>query len=115
MYRIKSKFVFIFLSQFLPDTGPLLHLQPPTPSSTVRVETGVRESDQVSVYYDPMISKLVVKGQDRSEALRIMEKALGEFQVVGVETNIEFLGRIIRHPAFIEGGVETGFIKVKQD
>ena len=66
---------------FLPDTGPLTHLSMPQESKTVRIETGVRQGDAVSVYYDPMISKLVVKGKDREEALRVLRKALGEFEV----------------------------------
>ncbi len=78
----------------------------------IRVETGVQQNDQVSVYYDPMICKLVVKGRDRSEALRILHKSLEEFQVVGLNTNIEFLKRVIEHPSFEAGDVETGFIKV---
>ncbi|KAI9327896.1 hypothetical protein BDR26DRAFT_874718 [Obelidium mucronatum] len=72
---------------FMPDTGPLL-----------RIETGVQQGDVVSVHYDPMISKLVVKGSDRTEALRVLRKALGEFEVVGLNTNIEFLKRLASHP-----------------
>ncbi|KAJ3048724.1 hypothetical protein HK097_010262 [Rhizophlyctis rosea] len=96
---------------FLPDTGPLLHLLPPSPSDAVRIETGVRQGDEVSVHYDPMISKLVVRGDDRTEALRVLRKALGEFEVVGPQTNIAFLQALASHPAFIAGDVETGFIK----
>lgn len=67
--------------RFLPDTGPLIHLSTPEESSSLRVETGVRQGDAVSVYYDPMISKLVVRGRDRNEALRRLRKSLGEFEV----------------------------------
>ncbi len=97
---------------FLPDTGPLLHLSTPTPSDSVRIETGVRQGDTVSVYYDPMISKLVVRGKDRNEALRVLRKALAEFEVVGLNTNIEFLKLLASHQSFIDGDVETGFIQV---
>ena len=69
-------------NNFLPDTGPLIHLSVPPPASNLRIETGVRQGDAVSVYYDPMISKLVVHGKDRSEALRILQKALEEFEVI---------------------------------
>ncbi|KAJ3300670.1 Methylcrotonoyl-CoA carboxylase subunit alpha, mitochondrial [Borealophlyctis nickersoniae] len=96
---------------FLPDTGPLLHLSTPAPSPAVRIETGVRPGDEVSVHYDPMISKLVVKAEDRVEALRVLRKALDEFEVVGPNTNIDFLKSLASHPSFIEGDVETGFIK----
>ncbi|KAI8055840.1 3-methylcrotonoyl-CoA carboxylase subunit alpha [Syncephalis plumigaleata] len=99
--------------RFLPDTGPLLHLRPPaiTDPSMIRVETGVRQGDAVSVYYDPMISKLVVHGRDRHEALRFLRNSLEQYQVVGLNTNIEFLTTVIQHPAFIAGEVETGFIQ----
>ncbi|KAJ3114755.1 Methylcrotonoyl-CoA carboxylase subunit alpha, mitochondrial [Phlyctochytrium bullatum] len=97
---------------FLPDTGPLKHLSfPPVVEGQVRVETGVRQGDEVSVHYDPMISKLVVAGEDRTAALRVLRKALGEFEVVGLNTNIDFLKKLASHPAFVDGDVETGFIK----
>jgi 3-methylcrotonyl-CoA carboxylase alpha subunit len=64
------------------------------------------------VYYDPMIAKLVTHGRDRTEALRILRRALQEYKVVGVSTNIEFLHSLAAHPAFINGEVETGFIAV---
>ncbi|KAI9598808.1 carbamoyl-phosphate synthase L chain, ATP binding domain-containing protein [Syncephalis fuscata] len=98
---------------FLPDTGPLLHLRPPTniDPEVIRVETGVRQGDAVSIYYDPMISKLVVHGRDREEALRFLHNSLQQYQIVGLNTNIEFLSTVIQHPAFIAGEVETGFIK----
>ncbi|KAI9193561.1 carbamoyl-phosphate synthase L chain, ATP binding domain-containing protein [Polychytrium aggregatum] len=98
-------------NNFLPDTGPLIHMKTPVPSDSLRAETGVRQGDQVSVYYDPMISKLVVRGQDRTEALRALRKALDEFEVVGLNTNIDFLKSLASHPAFISGDVDTGFIK----
>ena len=100
-------------NNFLPDTGPLIHMTIPKESDSVRIETGVRQGDAVSVFYDPMISKLVVRGKDRSEALRVLRKALEEFEVVGPHTNIEFLKTLASHSAFIEGDVETGFIPVR--
>ncbi|KAL7753477.1 hypothetical protein RI367_001252 [Sorochytrium milnesiophthora] len=96
---------------FLPDTGPLLHLRTPETSSNLRVETGVLQGDQVSVYYDPMIAKLVVRADDRNTALKKLRKALGEYEVVGLNTNIEFLKTLSAHPGFVAGDVETGFIK----
>lgn len=67
----------------MPDVGPLLHFRPPisTDPLRLRVEYGVIEGDEVSVHYDPMICKLVVKGRDRNDALRILYKALQDFQV----------------------------------
>ncbi|KAJ2542642.1 hypothetical protein GGF49_002730 [Coemansia sp. RSA 1853] len=95
---------------FLPDTGRLIHLATPQPSTDVRVETGVQAGDAISVYYDPMIAKLVVRGEDRQAALRVLRKALAEYEVVGLHTNIEFLRRLAESPDFIAGKVETGFI-----
>lgn len=66
---------------FLPDTGKLVHVRTPEISSVLRIETGVREGDEVSVHYDPMISKLVVWSDNRTEALRVLRKALGEYEV----------------------------------
>ncbi|KAJ1914919.1 hypothetical protein H4219_004574 [Mycoemilia scoparia] len=103
---------------FLPDTGKLVHLRTPMPSSlvtNVRVETGVKEGDEISVFYDPMIAKLVVKGQDRRSALRILKSALGQYQIVGPHTNIDFLKRLASSPDFIAGNVETGFIDKHKD
>ncbi|KAJ2401838.1 hypothetical protein GGI23_001126 [Coemansia sp. RSA 2559] len=100
---------------FLPDTGHLVHLQTPVPSRDVRVETGVEAGDSISVYYDPMIAKLVVRGNDRRAALRVLRKALDEYQVVGLHTNIDFLKRLARSPDFISGDVETGFINKHLD
>lgn len=102
-------------NNFLPDVGPLIHLSTPEPSSDIRVETGVLQGDQVSVHYDPMIAKLVVKGKDRTEALRVLRKALQEYQIVGLNTNIDFLTRLSSHPEFISGNVETGFINKYYD
>jgi 3-methylcrotonyl-CoA carboxylase alpha subunit len=102
-------------NNFMPDTGKLVHLKMPAASSSVRLETGVQQGDQVSVHYDPMISKLVVYGKNRDESLRLLRKALGEFEVVGPSTNIEFLKALASHEAFIKGDVDTGFIQRHKD
>eukprot|EP00842_Homolaphlyctis_polyrhiza_P005907 jgi/Hompol1/6317/HPOL_001076-RA len=96
---------------FLPDAGRLIHMRIPDASPSVRIETGVSEGDEVSVNYDPMISKLVVHAEDRTEALRVLRKSLGEFEVVGPSTNIEFIKKLASHPAFIAADLDTGFIK----
>lgn len=83
----------------------LLHL-----GVSTRLEQGFEQGAQIGVFYDPMIAKLVVHGQDRTEALRVLRKALDEYQVVGVSTNIEFLRSLAGNQAFIDGEVETGFI-----
>ncbi|WP_417794854.1 acetyl/propionyl/methylcrotonyl-CoA carboxylase subunit alpha [Terasakiella pusilla] len=97
-------------NDFLPATGKLTHLRPPQESAHVRIDTGVREGDEVSIHYDPMISKLIVWANTREGALRHLRKALNEYQVVGVTTNIEFLATVAAHPAFVNFDVDTGFI-----
>ena len=96
---------------FLPSIGRLNHLRPPADSAHVRIDTGVRQGDEVSIYYDPMIAKLIVWDTDRAGALRRLRKALADYQVVGVTTNTGFLGSVAAHPAFAVGEVDTGFIE----
>lgn len=112
---------------FLPGSGKIRHLREPkletshgdypdtTYVNSLRIETGVSEGDNVSVFYDPMISKVVVHGANRQAALRQLESALSQYRVVGVPTNIEFLLSCLRHDAFQEGGVGTDFIGKYQD
>ncbi|KAJ1547461.1 hypothetical protein HK096_002805, partial [Nowakowskiella sp. JEL0078] len=99
------------LNNFLPDTGIIKFLRTPKPESNVRVETGIRQGDIVSVFYDPMIAKLVVHSRDRSSALTLLQRKLEEFQVVGVQTNIEFLKSLISHHSVQNAELETGLIK----
>ncbi|KAK7063650.1 carbamoyl-phosphate synthase L chain, ATP binding domain-containing protein [Favolaschia claudopus] len=77
---------------------------------SVRLEQGFGQGSQIGVFYDPMIAKLVVHGKDRTEALRVLRKALDEYHVVGVSTNVEFLRSLAGNQAFINEEVETGFI-----
>ena len=79
-------------NNFMPDVGKLVHLSTPEASSIVRLEEGFKEGSSIEVFYDPLIAKLVVKGNDRTEALRVLRKALEEYQVVGLSTNIEVSG-----------------------
>ena len=97
--------------EFLPSIGRLAHLRTPAESPHVRIDTGVREGDEVSIYYDPLIAKLVVWDTDRPRALRRLQKALAEYQVVGVATNLVFLGSLAAHPAFVSAQIDTGFIE----
>ncbi|OLY79589.1 Methylcrotonoyl-CoA carboxylase subunit alpha, mitochondrial, partial [Smittium mucronatum] len=98
-------------NQFLPDIGKLVYMKVPEQNSNIRVETGVKQGDEITVYYDPMIAKLVVHGPDRDSALRILNSSLHDLQISGVHTNVGFLKKIINAPDFIKGDVETGFIK----
>jgi 3-methylcrotonyl-CoA carboxylase alpha subunit len=95
---------------FLPSIGTLTHLHQPTETPHIRVDTGVRQGDAISPHYDPMIAKLVVWGEDRSQALQRLRLALGEYEVVGVQTNIALLRTIAAHPSFGSGAFDTGFI-----
>jgi 3-methylcrotonyl-CoA carboxylase alpha subunit len=100
---------------FLPSIGRIVHLRAPTPSMQVRIDTGVRAGDEISHYYDPMIAKLVVWGEDRGAALRRLRNALAAYQVVGVATNISFLQRLIAHHAFADAQLDTGLITRHHD
>ena len=95
---------------FLPSIGTLVHLRAPKPGAGVRVDTGVRAGDEISPFYDPMIAKLVVHGEDRATALRRLADALAEYEIVGVATNIAFLQRVIAHDAFATATLDTGLI-----
>lgn len=96
---------------FLPGAGRLSYLRTPKiTSNAIRIETGVRENDEVSIHYDPMIAKLVIWGKDREEALAILRSKLNEYNIAGLDTNIEFLKSLCSHPNFRQGEVHTGFI-----
>jgi 3-methylcrotonyl-CoA carboxylase alpha subunit len=107
---------------FLPSIGTLRHMTVPaavefelggTPGhpAAVRVDSGVREGDEISPFYDPMIAKLIVWGADRTQALARMSQALSEFQIVGLATNIAFLKRLVESPAFSNADLDTGLIE----
>jgi acetyl/propionyl-CoA carboxylase alpha subunit len=76
----------------------------------VRNDCGVYEGDEVPIHYDPMIAKLIVWGEDRVEAIVRMRRALREYQIRGIKTNIPFHQWILRHPRFMAGNFNTGFI-----
>ncbi|MFZ1662756.1 MAG: biotin carboxylase N-terminal domain-containing protein [Paracoccaceae bacterium] len=92
---------------FLPATGRLEHLRFP---SAARIETGVREGDVISPWYDPMIAKIVVHGPTRSAALASLSGALAATEVAGCVTNVAFLEALSRHEGFAQGDVDTGLI-----
>jgi 3-methylcrotonyl-CoA carboxylase alpha subunit len=95
---------------FLPSIGRLVHLATPATGADVRVDTGVRAGDEITPYYDPMIAKLIVHGEDRAAALRRLSDALAAYEIVGVATNVAFLGRVVAHEAFASGHVDTSLI-----
>ncbi|PTU65887.1 3-methylcrotonyl-CoA carboxylase [Chromobacterium sp. Panama] len=100
---------------FLPATGTLYHLRAPAESAVVRIDTGVVAGDSISPFYDPMIAKLIVWGEDRRQALQRLDAALADYQVAGVTTNIPFLRRIVQHASFAGGQVDTGLIARHHD
>jgi len=99
---------------FLPSTGTLRRLRLPTPSTNVRVDTGVEEGDSITPYYDPMIAKLIVWDVDRDAALRRMSQALADCQVVGVTTNAGFLRRLVQTDSFANAKLDTALIEREQ-
>ncbi|MES2934769.1 MAG: acetyl/propionyl/methylcrotonyl-CoA carboxylase subunit alpha [Pseudomonadota bacterium] len=110
---------------FLPSIGTLQYLAMPdalsfalksdaAQTAAVRVDSGVRQGDTISAFYDPMIAKLIVWGADRAQALAGMAQALEGVQIVGVETNTAFLQRLIASPAFTNAELDTGLIERHQ-
>jgi len=95
---------------FLPSTGRLVKYVPPEESDTVRVDTGVFEGGEISIYYDPMISKLITYGEDRNTAITNLGKALDAYYIRGVRHNIAFLAALTAHPRFLKGNLTTNFI-----
>ena len=102
-------------NDFLPTAGPLTTLRPPLESRNVRVDTGVVEGDQVTPFYDPMIAKLVVWGEDRNQALNLLADALSEYEVGGVTTNVVFLYQLATSQPFKDAELDTGFIEKHQE
>lgn len=96
---------------FIPDSGRLLHVRLPEQSVDIRIDSGFVEGDEVSSHYDPMIAKLIVRGENREDALRKMAIALQDYEVAGPVTNIDFLKKICKSPDFGAGNVETGYIE----
>jgi acetyl-CoA carboxylase biotin carboxylase subunit len=96
-------------NNWAPSPGVLRGYQEPS-GPWVRVDSGVKEGDEVTIFYDPMISKLIVWGQDREDALRRMSRALSEYRIRGIETTIPFFKSLLEDPDFIEGKYDTGFL-----
>ena len=78
--------------------------------SGTRCDSGIKEGSEISIYYDPMISKLVTYGKDRAEAMARMETALDSYVIRGVTHNASLLQEILKHPKFIEGDITTNFL-----
>jgi acetyl/propionyl-CoA carboxylase alpha subunit len=96
---------------FLPSPGRLATFRLPEPSASVRIDTGVREGDQITPHYDPMIAKLIAHGGSRHEAIARCVEALRGVAIEGIHSNVPFLIRTLEHPAFAAGDVHTGFVE----
>ncbi len=97
---------------FLPSIGTLEHLRL---SEDLRIDTGVEEGGEVSPFYDPMIAKIIASGEDRDEAIAALLDGINDTEVWPVRTNAGFLGRLLVHPDFIAGKVDTGLIAREGD
>ncbi len=97
-------------NNFLPATGRITYLATPDVNEHVRIDTGITENSEVTVFYDPMIAKLIVWDKDRSRALHRLDKALQSYLIDGVQTNTEFLLSIINHSDFAQEKLSTHFI-----
>jgi acetyl/propionyl-CoA carboxylase alpha subunit len=94
---------------FLPQAGTLLRYREPT-GPGLRVDAGVTEGSSIPVHYDPLLAKLVAWGESRAQSLARAREALERFEILGVTTNIAFLQAVLRHPAFVAGQIDTGFL-----
>jgi acetyl/propionyl-CoA carboxylase alpha subunit len=97
-------------NNFLPSTGLITHMILPT-GPGVRVDTGVYPGFEISPYYDSLISKLIVNGETRGEAILRMRRALEEYKIIGVRTNIPFHQRIMDSHRFMGGQFDTRFVE----
>ncbi len=95
---------------FLPASGKLQSLRLPAASAHVRLDGGVVEGDTVTIFYDPMIAKLIVFDATRAQALQRLREALAACEIIGPKSNIGFLERLARHPAVIDGSIDTGYL-----
>jgi len=98
------------MNNFLPDIGKLVVYTKPS-GVGVRVDDGFEEGMDIPIYYDPMISKLVVHGKNRTEAIEKMLRAIDDYKIIGVETTLDFCKFVLTHDAFVSGKFDTGFIK----
>jgi len=96
-------------NNFLPDIGKLVVYKTPS-GPGIRVDDSFEEGMEISIFYDPMISKLIVHGKDRTDAIKKMLRAIDDYKIIGVETTLDFCKFVLNHEAFVSGNFDTGFI-----
>ena len=99
---------------FLPQAGRLLMYREPQ-GPGIRIDSGVVEGDEVTVFYDPLLAKLIVLADTREAALARASAALARYIVLGIHSNVEFLNAILRHPRFVSNDVDTSFLDQERD
>jgi acetyl/propionyl-CoA carboxylase alpha subunit len=99
---------------YLPQAGPLLLYREPSMPG-IRIDTGVAEGGEIGVHYDPLVAKLVAFGETRDAARRRALQALRSFPILGLTTNLTLLARILEHPRFVSGDLDTGFLDSERD
>ena len=102
-------------NDFLPSIGKVVHLAAPAPSEHVRIDTGVEQGDAITPFYDPMIAKLIVWDETRELAVRRMQSALAEYQIVGVANNVDFLHRLVSSPSFRRREARHGIDRARKE
>ena len=95
---------------FIPSVGKINYLRLPDEGGGIRIDSGIREGDAVTPYYDPMIAKIIAHGPNRDDALKKLQSAVAEIRVAGPAVNADFLFRSLTHPEFVQGSVNTGFL-----
>src|SRR5699024_8039016 len=98
------------ISGFMPSTGTVLHLSEPT-GPGVRVDSGLRTGSTIGTEFDPMVAKVIATGRDRAESLARLGLALDQMTILGVNTNLEYLQRLIRDPDVVVGNMDTTLVE----
>jgi acetyl/propionyl-CoA carboxylase alpha subunit len=96
-------------------TGKVLRWHEPQQHTGIRIDSGVRSGDEVSVYYDPMLAKVIAWGETRSAAIRRLDLALAQLQLLGLRHNVPYLRRVLMHPDHLAGNISTAFIEQHAD
>lgn len=100
-------------NDFPPSSGQLVHYHSPSSSNYLRIDTGIREGDNVSIYYDPMLAKIIAKADSRSKALALLQQALSQFVIEGIDCNLSYLQRLLATPEVVQGHFHTHTIQEK--